>query len=475
MIAGANAALKVLGKPAFHLTRADAYIGVMIDDLVTKGTPEPYRMFTSRAEHRLLLRQDNADLRLTPLAHAAGLIDSERWTRTCEKLQQMENVRAFVETTRLEGMKLSQWLKRPENTVHNMAAELTKAFPEQIWDAVETEIKYAGYITRQESAVDRLRTTEERKIPVDVNYATVHGLRAETRQKLEKVRPETMGQAARISGITPADLALLSIWLEAPASGVTTVAADNSMPSRRWTAALGIALLAVLVVLFFRTMDRDLNHDEHQFLAPGALLSREGLLPYRDYPLFHLPNLVFLYAAGDWLTGSPIFSAKLFSFASSAGMLCLLAWIASGTRSLRPRMAAIAGFSVALLLFFDPVFYYTAGKTWNHRGPLVPDSAGDRTSGGCAAAFVEVDGYMERAGSGSRRGDAPYLCAHSAAALRRPSSDDRTLAPANRVEPVHGVGRGGWAASLTGALPPGTGELPFRELRIPPLATARSG
>ena len=116
-------------------------------------------------------------------------------------------------------------------------------------------------------------------------------------------------------------------------------------------------------------MDRDLNHDEHQFLAPGALLSREGLLPYRDYPLFHLPNLVFLYAAGDRLTGSPILSAKLISFTSSAGMLAILAWYGLGVDATRRRVAIFSGIALPLLLFFDPVFYYTAGKTWNHEVP----------------------------------------------------------------------------------------------------------
>jgi hypothetical protein len=137
---------------------------------------------------------------------------------------------------------------------------------------------------------------------------------------------------------------------------------------RRWDAVVAVFLVALLTVLFFRTMDRDLNHDEHQFLAPAALLSREGLLPYRDYPLFHLPNLVFLYAAGDYVLGSPILSAKLFSFFSSAGMLGLLCWI--GYRASRAGKGNLfAAVSLPLLLFFDPVFYYTAGKTWNHEVP----------------------------------------------------------------------------------------------------------
>ncbi len=141
---------------------------------------------------------------------------------------------------------------------------------------------------------------------------------------------------------------------------------EVSSSLRGWTVAASVALLVILVALFFRTMDRDLNHDEHQFLAPGALLSREGLLPYRDYPLFHLPNLVFLYAAGNLLVDSPILAAKLICFLSSAGMLCLLA--IQGFR-IPGRYGALTGVFVSLLLFFDPVFYYTAGKTWNHEVP----------------------------------------------------------------------------------------------------------
>ncbi len=216
LIAGANAALKVLGRPAFQLTRADAYLGVMIDDLVTKGVTEPYRMFTSRAEHRLLLRQDNADTRLTPLAHSAGLVDAHRWASTVSKLRTMDEVRGFASKTKLEGVTVAHWLRRPENTPSQLPTGLAEAFSAQIWEALEIEIKYAGYISRQETAVTRLRNTEERKIPSGLDYSVVRGLRAETLQKLDKVRPETMGQAARISGITPADLALLSIWLEKP-------------------------------------------------------------------------------------------------------------------------------------------------------------------------------------------------------------------------------------------------------------------
>jgi tRNA uridine 5-carboxymethylaminomethyl modification enzyme len=214
LMAGANAALKVLGRPPFTLDRASAYIGVLIDDLVTKGTPEPYRMFTSRAEHRLLLRHDNADLRLTPLAHQCGLADDARHERVCARQSDLARLREFAAGTRFEGVSLAQWLRRPHNSHESLPAELRAQFHPDLWDAVEIDLKYAGYITRQETAVVRLRASEEKRIPASLNYDSIQSLRHETRQKLTQVRPETLGQAARISGVTPADLALLSIVIQ---------------------------------------------------------------------------------------------------------------------------------------------------------------------------------------------------------------------------------------------------------------------
>ncbi len=216
LVAGANAALNILGKPPLTLSRADAYIGVLVDDLVTKGTPEPYRMFTSRAEHRLVLRQDNADLRLTPLAHSAGLIDAHRWAKLQKKLTNLERLRTQVATQSFDGVKLFQWLKRPENSVAALPGAVTTGFDLEQWEAVEVELKYAGYIVRQEAAIERLRGQDEKRIPTALEYNTVPGLRLETRQKLEQVRPETIGQASRISGVTPADIALLSVFLQKP-------------------------------------------------------------------------------------------------------------------------------------------------------------------------------------------------------------------------------------------------------------------
>ncbi len=213
LIAGANAALKLLGKPALTLGRAQGYIGVLIDDLVTKGTQEPYRMFTSRAEYRLLLRQDNADLRLTPLGHELGLVDGERWAATQARAAQLEAARAMAATERHEGTRLSQWLRRPEAAAAQLPEALRCRFPEAIWNLLETDLKYEGYIRRQEVDVEHARAAEARLIPATLDYATVPELRAEARQKLTKIRPATFGQAGRISGITPADLAILEIWL----------------------------------------------------------------------------------------------------------------------------------------------------------------------------------------------------------------------------------------------------------------------
>lgn len=218
LMAGANAALKVLGRPAFTLSRSDAYIGVLIDDLVTKGTPEPYRMFTSRAEYRLLLRQDNADLRLTPLAVVHGLAGADRDTKVAEKVRALQAIRTYAEAAKYEGLKIAQWLRRPDNTTAQLPVEHRSQFRTEIWESFEIDLKYEGYIVRQNEAIERLRTHEEARIPARFDFDLVEGLRAETRQKLNKVRPETIGQAARISGITPADIALLSIKIERPAS-----------------------------------------------------------------------------------------------------------------------------------------------------------------------------------------------------------------------------------------------------------------
>lgn len=214
LVAGANAALKILGKARFTLSRAEAYIGVLIDDLVTKGTPEPYRMFTSRAEHRLLLRHDNADLRLTALAHVHGLVDAERWEKVRRRSDDLTRLRQFAESCRHEGITLSQWLRRPDNSPSGLPEAVRSQFEPEQWEAFEIDLKYEGYIVRQQTAVERLRSSEEKRIPAAISYESIRGLRAETRQKLAKIRPETLGQAARISGVTPADVALLSIVIE---------------------------------------------------------------------------------------------------------------------------------------------------------------------------------------------------------------------------------------------------------------------
>lgn len=216
LVAGANAALKVLGRPSFTLGRSAAYIGVLIDDLVTQGISEPYRMFTSRAEHRLVLRHDNANLRLTPLAHAHGLVDEDRWKKLSGKLQKLGELREFADTTDYAGARLAQWFKRTENSYSALPDDLRGKFPAELWEQLETDLKYAGYVARQNSVIQRLRNEDDKRIPATLDYQLVRGLRTETRQKLAQVRPETLGQAARISGVTPADVALLSIVLQKP-------------------------------------------------------------------------------------------------------------------------------------------------------------------------------------------------------------------------------------------------------------------
>ncbi len=211
LVAGANAARKVLGKSEFVLERSQAYIGVLIDDLVTKGTDEPYRMFTSRAEHRLLLRQDNADLRLTTLGYQIGLVDAFRIAKLNGKLESLEQIRQLAATTNFDGIRLNQWLKRPNNHPDQLPDELRRQFHMEHWEAIDIESKYAGYIQRQEASVAR-NLEEEKKIPNDIDYCKIHSLSNEARQKLIEKRPKTTLEASRITGVGPTDIALISVY-----------------------------------------------------------------------------------------------------------------------------------------------------------------------------------------------------------------------------------------------------------------------
>ncbi len=214
LLAGANAMLALRGEAPLILRRDQAYLGVMVDDLVTRGTDEPYRMFTSRAEMRLLLRQDNADLRLTPMAASLGLVDDAQGAAAHKRLQDIENGIARASSERVDGLALDRWLRRPENDWKNLPEPVRSIFPDELWEPIATEIAYAGHIDRMRVSAARLQRQEDKKIPADIDYEAIPAMKTEARQRLSRVRPTTIGQASRIPGITPADVALLLVWVQ---------------------------------------------------------------------------------------------------------------------------------------------------------------------------------------------------------------------------------------------------------------------
>jgi tRNA uridine 5-carboxymethylaminomethyl modification enzyme len=235
LMAGINAGLNALGRDQLVLARSDAYIGVLIDDLITKGTNEPYRLLTSRAEYRLLLRHDNADLRLTEMGHEIGLIRDERYERFLAKKDAIETEKQRLDSTFLkptaevqemirsiggselkDGIRAADLLKRPEMSYHQLESIFPSDVPldEEVKEQVEIQLKYEGYITKSLQQVDRLKKMEDKKIPENIDYDAVSGLATEARQKLKIVKPLSIAQASRISGVNPADISILLVYLE---------------------------------------------------------------------------------------------------------------------------------------------------------------------------------------------------------------------------------------------------------------------
>ena len=236
IIAGINAALKIQGKPELILKRSDGYIGVMIDDLVTKGTIEPYRLLTSRAEHRLILRHDNADMRLTKMGREIGLVDDERWARFEIKKNQFDNEMKRLDSIKLKPVKetnakveamgfkpltdavtAKEFLRRPEVSYQDVVTFIGPAAEElddKIIELIETEIKYEGYISKAMDQVAKMKRMEEKRIPANIDWDDIDSIATEARQKFKLINPETIGQASRISGVNPADISILMVYLE---------------------------------------------------------------------------------------------------------------------------------------------------------------------------------------------------------------------------------------------------------------------
>ena len=243
IVAGINAALKVQGKPELILKRSDGYIGVMIDDLVTKGTVEPYRLLTSRAEYRLILRHDNADMRLTEIGRKVGLVDDERWLRFEIKKHQYETEMKRLNSIKLKPLKetnemveklgfkpltdavtAKEFLRRPEvsyEDVINFIGPAAEDLDEKIIELIETEVKYEGYISKALDQVEKMKRMEEKRIPATIDWDDIDSIATEARQKFKKINPETIGQASRISGVNPADISILMVYLEGKSRSIS--------------------------------------------------------------------------------------------------------------------------------------------------------------------------------------------------------------------------------------------------------------
>ena len=243
IIAGINAALKIQGKPELILKRSDGYIGVMIDDLVTKGTVEPYRLLTSRAEYRLILRHDNADMRLTEMGREIGLVDDERWARFEIKKNQFDNEMKRLESIKLKPVKetnakveelgfkaltdavtAKEFMRRPEVSYQDVVQFIGPAaeeLDEKIIELIETEIKYEGYISKALDQVEKMKRMEEKRIPANIDWDDIDSIATEARQKFKKINPETIGQASRISGVNPADISILMVYLEGKSRSIS--------------------------------------------------------------------------------------------------------------------------------------------------------------------------------------------------------------------------------------------------------------